>query len=83
MRLLDCKRLLYGDSAADALVTFYSITPKYAILSHTWKEGKEVSLQDLMRDNVRLIEGFAKIERCCRQALEDGLEYAWVDTCCT
>ncbi len=26
--------------------------------------------------------GYAKIKGCCRQAQEDGLAYAWVDTCC-
>ena len=23
-----------------------------------------------------------KVEPCCRQALEDGLTHAWIDTCC-
>ena len=26
--------------------------------------------------------GFKKIQKCCEQALEDMLEYVWVDTCC-
>jgi len=26
--------------------------------------------------------GYHKIERCCAQALKDGYEYAWIDTCC-
>jgi len=26
--------------------------------------------------------GFQKIQKCCEQALEDMIEYVWVDTCC-
>lgn len=29
-----------------------------------------------------LKDGFRKIEFCAKQALEDGLEFIWVDTCC-
>jgi len=56
--------------------------PKYAILSHTWGE-EEVSLlamQDL--EKARTMKGFAKIQKCCGQALADGLDWVWVDTCC-
>lgn len=28
------------------------------------------------------LKGFAKIRDCCRQAVRDGYEWAWVDTCC-
>ncbi|KAJ5392288.1 HET-domain-containing protein [Penicillium cosmopolitanum] len=27
-------------------------------------------------------EGYKKIERCCEMAKAEGLDYAWVDTCC-
>lgn len=54
--------------------------PKYAILSHTWGDG-EVSMQDIADPKVHLKEGYAKIAYTCDQALADGLEYAWVDTC--
>jgi hypothetical protein len=33
-------------------------------------------------DAARKKKGFAKIEQCCRQALGDGFDWAWVDTCC-
>jgi hypothetical protein len=26
--------------------------------------------------------GFQKVRRCCEQAIQDGFEWAWVDTCC-
>ncbi|KAF8884907.1 heterokaryon incompatibility protein-domain-containing protein, partial [Gymnopilus junonius] len=55
--------------------------PSYAILSHTWGDG-EVTLQDLPRSSAKSMPGYAKIERCCEQARQDGFEYAWIDTCC-
>jgi hypothetical protein len=56
--------------------------PPYAILSHTWEEG-EVSLQDMKNHSVaRRKKGFTKVKMTCHQAVEDGLEFAWVDTCC-
>lgn len=57
--------------------------PPYAILSHTWGKD-EVSYADMKNDQAtaRLKDGYAKIEYTCRQALLDGYECAWVDTCC-
>lgn len=57
--------------------------PVYAILSHTWGEG-EVSYTEMKYDQTasRLKEGYRKIDLTCRQALLDGYQYAWVDTCC-
>lgn len=57
--------------------------PEYAILSHTWG-GDEVTYQDMVLDlsAAQQKEGFQKIAYTCRQALEDGLDWAWVDTCC-
>ncbi|GKT43437.1 vegetative incompatibility protein HET-E-1 [Colletotrichum spaethianum] len=56
---------------------------KYAILSHTW-EQEEVSFQDMAYlPKAKGKMGFAKIANACKMALEEeGLEYAWVDTCC-
>jgi len=57
--------------------------PAYAILSHRWRHG-EVQFDDIRKDGTTcsLIPGYAKIERCCAQAVQDGLEYVWIDTCC-
>jgi len=30
----------------------------------------------------KLKAGYTKIERCCDQAVGDGFEYVWIDTCC-
>ncbi|OAK96092.1 HET-domain-containing protein [Phaeosphaeriaceae sp. SRC1lsM3a] len=56
--------------------------PAYAILSHAWGEG-EVSYAEMKYDQTasRLKEGYRKIDFTCRQALLDGYQYAWVDTC--
>ncbi|CAN9092244.1 unnamed protein product [Alternaria alternata] len=62
--------------------------PPYAILSHTWKEGQEVTFADLKDlDNAVDVdtqrkEGYRKIRFCAQQAKRDGLDYFWVDTCC-
>jgi Heterokaryon incompatibility protein (HET) len=63
--------------------------PPYAILSHTWGD-QELSLQELQELGLTVFEdgdigehaGARKIRLTCRKALEDGYQYAWVDTCC-
>ena len=58
--------------------------PPYAILSHTWGNDKdEVSYRDIKEGNIEKAGSRPiKLEGCCKQAREDGLEYAWIDTCC-
>lgn len=60
--------------------------PAYAILSHTWGD-EEVTFQDmdLDADMSKTVNkaGWKKIQFCAKQAAADGLEYFWVDTCCT
>ncbi|OTA58900.1 HET-domain-containing protein [Hypoxylon sp. EC38] len=57
--------------------------PPYAILSHTWGPS-EVTFDDIQSAMplYKFKEGWKKIKWCCRQALQDDLEYVWVDTCC-
>ncbi|KAK0649212.1 heterokaryon incompatibility protein-domain-containing protein [Cercophora newfieldiana] len=75
MRLINTRTLDIKEFTGGAL-------PPYAILSHTWGD-EELTLQDMLeKDKARRKAGFAKVEECCRQALKDGLEWAWVDTCC-
>lgn len=68
-----------------------STTPPYAILSHTWRGDEEITFRELRNldmslRNARLKTksklGYQKVTKCCVQALEDGLQYVWVDTCC-
>jgi hypothetical protein len=62
--------------------------PPYAILSHTWQEGQELTFNDLKNlgeaqvVNAERKSGYQKIQFCAQQAKRDGLDYFWVDTCC-
>jgi hypothetical protein len=56
--------------------------PSYAIFSHTWKDGQEVTFDDLLNDTGKEKVGYEKIRFCAQQAERDGLRYFWVDTCC-
>src|ERR1700693_4951805 len=74
MRLINTKTL--------QLVEFNAYpTPDYVILSHTWGE-EEVSFNDMRWPHAEKLKGHAKIQNTCAQALRDGFEYAWIDTCC-
>jgi Heterokaryon incompatibility protein (HET) len=81
MRLLNCA--LIGE-ATPVLEEFYDDIPPYAILSHRWgKATEEVSFKDIETGaDISHKEGFRKFQYCCQQALKDGLQYAWIDTCC-
>jgi len=57
--------------------------PPYAILSHKWQEGEEVSYADLgTSDKAPLKAGWRKIRYTCEQAKKEGKQYVWIDTCC-
>jgi hypothetical protein len=85
MRLLyiadDGRLILTEDLVGDKI-------PPYAILSHTWQEGQEVTFDDLETiNNVKELRevykhGYRKIVFCAQQAKVDKLDYFWVDTCC-
>ncbi|KAH7077582.1 heterokaryon incompatibility protein-domain-containing protein [Paraphoma chrysanthemicola] len=76
MRLIHCRSLQLEEFLSADL-------PEYAILSHTWASD-EVSFAVLTTDleAAKLKAGFCKISFTCKQAIADGLEYAWVDTSC-
>ncbi|KAI6086493.1 HET-domain-containing protein [Hypoxylon rubiginosum] len=59
------------------------VAPPYAILSHTWGDA-EITFTDVQdpQQAYKQKEGWTKVEKCCRQALQDGFEYVWIDTCC-
>ena len=62
--------------------------PAYAILSHTWDHGEELSFQEMQdvssnREHSALKKlGYTKIVGTCWKARENELEYSWIDTCC-
>ncbi|KAK7914212.1 HET-domain-containing protein [Apiospora marii] len=91
MRLIAVDSFLVKDFIGDD-------TPPYAILSHTWGPGEvtlqdmhvefgggDEDAHDpntTPRARASTKEGFRKIRYTCEQAAKDGLEWAWVDTCC-
>jgi Heterokaryon incompatibility protein (HET) len=56
---------------------------KYAILSHTWHRDndQEVTFEDLNK-TAKNKPGYKKILFCAKQAVQDSIQYIWVDTCC-
>jgi hypothetical protein len=74
------------------LHTFYGDNiPPYAILSHTWlRDDEEVIFASITsappsnsyQGSWRDLPGAKKIVYLCNQAADDGLDYAWADTCC-
>jgi hypothetical protein len=78
MRLLE--RLPSGDFK---LVSFNDENPPpYAILSHTWTDGQEVTYNELVAGTRKDKTGYDKIRFCGRRAAANDLQYFWVDTCC-
>ncbi|KAJ9644436.1 hypothetical protein H2204_001788 [Knufia peltigerae] len=79
MKLINTKTL--------TLEEFFTETaPPYAILSHTWT-SEEVTYQDITSVGGGSLsspakKGYAKLKQTCRLARQDGLDYAWIDTCC-
>jgi hypothetical protein len=57
--------------------------PKYAILSHRW-DNEEFTYKDSQDSNGidSILAGYQKIKGCCRQAVRDGHDYVWIDSCC-
>lgn len=56
--------------------------PDFAILSHRW-EHEEVSLQQFRNaPSHQDWRGYKKVKTFCAQALQDGYEWGWADTCC-
>jgi hypothetical protein len=79
MRLL--KRLAEDDGFE--LATFDdNSAPSYAILSHTWTAGQEVTYEELLAGEGTNKSGYAKLRFCGERAAADGLDHFWVDTCC-
>ncbi|KAF2441844.1 HET-domain-containing protein, partial [Karstenula rhodostoma CBS 690.94] len=62
---------------------FFGEVPPYAILSHTW-DAYEIPFKDFYNLHVHEENPQAsqKIYDTCNQALEDELDYVWIDSCC-
>jgi hypothetical protein len=56
--------------------------PEYAILLHRWLD-EEISFQQIQDPKkYSWMKGYRKVEGFCREALRNGFDWAWVDTCC-
>jgi hypothetical protein len=77
-------RLLRRKSDGDFELVPFSTDdlPPYAILSHTWTDGEEVTYDELVAGAGKGKAGYAKIRFCGERAAQDGIQYFWVDTCC-
>ena len=64
----------------------YGNHPSYAILSHTWVHGEEISFRifQTLEGNTLNQEAKtpSKIIQAAKEALRQGLHYIWIDTCC-
>ncbi|KAH7026386.1 heterokaryon incompatibility, partial [Microdochium trichocladiopsis] len=56
--------------------------PPYAILSHTWIHGQEVTYEDLRQRRHQNAAGWRKVDFCLAQIQRDGLRHCWIDSCC-
>lgn len=77
-RILDMRLL---NTTTLELVNFIKDVPQYVILSHTWGDG-EVTFDDIDKPYAKDLAGYRKIVHCCQQAVIDGFDWAWIDTCC-
>jgi hypothetical protein len=79
MRLL---KRLQGEDLFE-LTTFDDDTaPPYAILSHTWTAGHEVTYDEILAGTGTNKSSYVKLHFCAERAAAADLEYFWVDTCC-
>ena len=75
MRLINCRTFVFEEIV-------YPREAKYAILSHTWEKGEEVQYNEFQSRKELGKRGWEKINKTCQQALDDGFDLVWVDTCC-
>jgi hypothetical protein len=56
--------------------------PPYAILSHRWIDGEEVTFEEIRHGSATHKAGYLKVVAFAQKAISDGFEYCWMDTCC-
>ncbi|KAL4069061.1 hypothetical protein J3A83DRAFT_4053854, partial [Scleroderma citrinum] len=56
--------------------------PPYAILSHSWCTGDTHRFHEIESLGIANKPEYYKADMCCKLALEDGLNFVWIDTCC-
>jgi hypothetical protein len=79
MRLLR----LEENGALNLLEYVGSNIPAYGILSHTWgADDGDVTFKDVTENTGKSKAGYRKLTFYGKQAVKDGLQLFWVDTCC-
>ena len=81
MRLLDAVSIQDGGSLPRLVEFDSNHVLDYGILSHTWGMH-EIQYADIKQPKIKTWESFQKTYYGCVGALNDGLQYLWVDTCC-
>jgi hypothetical protein len=56
--------------------------PPYAILSHRWISGQEVTFEEMRDGSATHKIGYWKVVTFAQKVFSDGLKYCWIDTCC-
>ncbi|KAI5997548.1 heterokaryon incompatibility protein-domain-containing protein [Pisolithus albus] len=98
MKLLSVKDVLkreediqHPEVEYDVIKELGDKTMRYAILSHRWEDDSEVTYEEMIglmkmekpkRDALKKRSGYQKIIKTCKQAMENGHEWLWIDTCC-
>lgn len=75
MRLLHATEFRFEEFTGDV--------PPYAILSHRWgRKSEETTFQDMCGETGAEKRVNRKVRACCDQAVRDGFNWVWIDTCC-
>lgn len=98
MRLLNAKSLRFKFFAEDKLPPYAILSHRWLIPNEQEVSYEEITkMEDLGREArrtkpglkeiqevsvIRMKRGFKKIQQCCQQAIDDGLDWIWMDTCC-
>ncbi|THU83413.1 HET-domain-containing protein [Dendrothele bispora CBS 962.96] len=79
-----CPRTLIDTRTIQPVKFTKGTIPPYAILSHLWVEGEEVTHEELVRPQSMTYRksGYQKIQTACQIASQDRYRYIWIDTCC-
>ncbi|KAI4860899.1 HET-domain-containing protein [Hypoxylon rubiginosum] len=66
------------------LKEFHGNIPPYAVLSHVWVGGEEVSFREFADASpaTKMKSGYGKIRDACDMARRDRIAWMWVDTSC-
>jgi hypothetical protein len=56
--------------------------PQYS-RTHEGPDTEEITFEDMTNGTGKNKPGYEKIRFCGEQARQNGLEYFWIDTCCT